>query len=319
MLPLDLRKLEHVVALADTLHFGRACVRVNLSQPALSRSIQALEESLDAELFIRNPRRVEITPFGAVVVERARRMLFEAAQMSNELRLMKNAAYGTIAFGLGATPAALFAPQMLEVVSGLPIGAYVAIRRGSTEKLVQMLYTDEVDIFCADISLLDALEDLSRLDVEELPQWPTAMFCRVGHPVLAGGEAVSRDEVCRYPFASPRLSTFAVASMQRELQTPDGFPRRVAMESDSFDDLIVATEASDVILVASRPVMASANRSNRLCEIPLDPPFSWMPRFGIVRLAGGRLPPIAEILVDLVRVTFEKQARWCRKDANTRK
>lgn len=308
MIQIDLRKLEHAVALADTLHFGRACVRVSLSQPALSRSIQALEETLGAELFIRSPRRVELTPLGIVVIARARRLLFEAAQMGNELRLMKDAAYGNIAVGLGATPAALLAPQILEAVRSLPMGASVAIRRGSTEKLLQMLYADEVDIFCADVSPLDALDDLSRLDIEELPQWPTSMFCRTGHPIMRLGRAVSREDVCKYPFASPRLSSFAVAAMQLELRTPEGFPKRVAMESDSFDDLIAAAEATDVILVSSRPVVSSATRMGRLTEIPLEPAISWRPRFGIVRLAGGRLPPIADVLICLVRATFQSQA-----------
>ncbi|MBP0632376.1 LysR family transcriptional regulator [Cupriavidus sp. AcVe19-1a] len=309
MIQLDLRKLEHVVAVADTLHFGRACIRVNLSQPALSRSIQALEESLGVELFIRSPRQVQLSPFGEVVVERARRILFEAAQMSNELRLMRDAAYGTISFGLGATPAALLAPRMLEAVSGLPVGAQVAIKRASTEKLVQMLYNDEVDLFCADVAPLDALEDRARLEVEELPQWPAALFCRAGHPLFATRGTVSRADVCRYPFASTKLSTFALAFMQQELRTPDGFARRVVMESDSFDDLVAAAESSDVILLASRPVVASVSRQHSLREVPLDLPFTAKARFGIVRLAGSKLPPIADMLVHLARKTFREYAQ----------
>lgn len=40
---MDLRRLSHVLALADALHFARAAERVHLSQPAFSRSIQAIE------------------------------------------------------------------------------------------------------------------------------------------------------------------------------------------------------------------------------------------------------------------------------------
>jgi hypothetical protein len=45
---MDLRRLSHVVALADTLHFARAAEQVHLSQPAFSRSIQAIEDDLGA-------------------------------------------------------------------------------------------------------------------------------------------------------------------------------------------------------------------------------------------------------------------------------
>ena len=306
----DLRKLEHVVALAETLHFGRACARVHLSQPALSRSLQSLEETLGVQLFVRDARHVEVTPFGAVVVERARRILFEAAQMRNELQLIASGGCGSVAFGLGATPAVLLGAQMLTATSGLPPGGYVAIKRGAGETLLQMLYDDEVDIFCADIAPLDALEDRSRLDIEPLPQWPVGFFCREGHPLLTG-RPVSRAEVSRFPFASTRLSSFALASMQRELGTPDGFARHLVMESDSFDDLVPATEASDVVLVASRPVIECTSRAHALQEIALDPPFAGTGRFGIVRLAGKRLPPLADMLVQMVRKKFDAHARRC--------
>lgn len=306
----DLRKLEHVVALAETLHFGRACARVHLSQPALSRSLQSLEETLGVQLFVRDARHVEVTPFGAVVVERARRILFEAAQMRNELQLLATGGYGSVAFGLGATPAVLLAAQMLTATSGLPQGSYVAVKRGASDTLLQMLYDDEIDIFCADIAPLDALEDRSRLHIEPLPQWPVALFCRKGHPLLTG-RPVSRAELATFQFASTRLSTFALASMQCELGTHEGFARRLVMESDSFDDLVPATEASDVVLVASRPVVENTPRAHGLKEIPLAPPFAGTGRFGIVRLAGKRLPPLADVLVEIVRRNFEAHAERC--------
>ena len=51
---MDLRRLSHVVALADTLHFARAAEAAHLSQPAFSRSIQAIESDLRIRLFDRD-------------------------------------------------------------------------------------------------------------------------------------------------------------------------------------------------------------------------------------------------------------------------
>ncbi|NIG13582.1 LysR family transcriptional regulator [Pantoea sp. Cy-640] len=50
---MDYRKLRSFLALADTLHFARAAAAVNLTQPALSQHIQALEQQWGVKLFAR--------------------------------------------------------------------------------------------------------------------------------------------------------------------------------------------------------------------------------------------------------------------------
>lgn len=59
---MNIKKMQHVLALAEHLNFSRACADVHLSQPALSRSIQSIEAELGVNLFDRGGAKVALTP-----------------------------------------------------------------------------------------------------------------------------------------------------------------------------------------------------------------------------------------------------------------
>ena len=71
---MNLRQMEHLLALADSGSFSRAAESSHLTQSALSRSIQSLEEELGGALFDRIGKRNALTPLGHLAVQRARRV-----------------------------------------------------------------------------------------------------------------------------------------------------------------------------------------------------------------------------------------------------
>ena len=107
---MDLRQLRAFVGVVDAGGFARAAERLNLSQPALSRQIGALEERLGVKLFDRTRRRVQLTSDGEDLLERSRRLLTDANALDERARALKSGETGVLR--VGATP------QMLETLLG---------------------------------------------------------------------------------------------------------------------------------------------------------------------------------------------------------
>lgn len=99
---MDLRHLRAFVTVADAQGFARAAARLNLSQPALSRRIHALEQELGIRLFDRAGRNVRLTGHGADLLVRCRRVLADMEAMRERARTLKDGHAGVLR--IGATP-----------------------------------------------------------------------------------------------------------------------------------------------------------------------------------------------------------------------
>jgi DNA-binding transcriptional LysR family regulator len=112
---MDLKRLKHLVALAEARNFGRAAVQCHLTQSAFSRSIQAAEEEVGLQLFDRGSVEVSCTDAGAFVVQRARKLLFENSCLERDVSLYRERLIGDLSFGIGPFPAATIVPPPPDI------------------------------------------------------------------------------------------------------------------------------------------------------------------------------------------------------------
>ncbi len=97
---MDLRQLRQFVAVAEELHFGHAAARLNMTQPPLSQSIQALEGELKVQLFKRTKRNVELTSVGRQWLAHVRQVLDGANGLADTARRLSRGEIGHAAFVL---------------------------------------------------------------------------------------------------------------------------------------------------------------------------------------------------------------------------
>ena len=103
---MNLRFLRTFVAIADNAGFARAAARLNLTQSAASRQIQALEDDLGLRLFARIGRSVRLTREDEDLLVRSRRLLSDADAIGQRASALKTGEVGVLG---GGAP-----PQMIE-------------------------------------------------------------------------------------------------------------------------------------------------------------------------------------------------------------
>lgn len=96
---MDLKQMEHFVAVAEERHFTRAARRLNIVQSGLSTSIRSLEAELGVDLLVRSTRRVDLTSVGRVFYQEARRALCAARAARAAVEAVRGLNRGTLSIG----------------------------------------------------------------------------------------------------------------------------------------------------------------------------------------------------------------------------
>jgi DNA-binding transcriptional LysR family regulator len=293
---MDLKRLSHIVAVAKARNFARAAEQVHLSQPALTRSVQAAEAEFGLRLFDRGS---EVTPTraGAFVLERARQLLFEAASLERDVDLFRRQEMGDTAFGAGAFPAGTFlAPLLAELRREYP-GVNLRVEVSNCALLLKRLLDEDIEFIVADT---EELPYDRRVLLEALRREPAAFYVRKGHP-LAGRRHLDLGQVLDYGLASGRLPASAVELFARMLDRSPAAVPRLALECDDIDVLKRTALSSDVVLAMPSMAVQQEVAAGSLRQLAVRglPPMS--SATGIVTLRGRTLSPMASMVLTRLR------------------
>jgi DNA-binding transcriptional LysR family regulator len=200
---MTLVQLRHFVVLADLGSFVQASKALYLTQPALTRSIQSLEDELGGRLFDRLGRRIALTPFGSEALQRARRLVADAEALKQTGKGLHAGLIGSLRIGLSSGPGALLStPLMLHMAQHHP-RLHLQISRGNTAVLIDELREQHLDAAVVDVRSVRPAADLQVAQAFELP---AGFLVRPGHPLKQTGRPVTIDEVLAHPVASTPLS-----------------------------------------------------------------------------------------------------------------
>jgi LysR family transcriptional regulator, hydrogen peroxide-inducible genes activator len=175
--PMDLDQLRYFLKVAERQSFTRAAEDLALSQPALSRSIQKLEEELGRPVFERKTRSVALTDAGTLLASRARQVFAILADTKAEIT--DDGQSGRLRVGAIPTIAPYFLPQVLrEFATAFP-KATVQVHENTTDALLKALTQGEIDLAVLAAPVPEKYLEIEELFTEELlvvfpPEHPLA-------------------------------------------------------------------------------------------------------------------------------------------------
>jgi DNA-binding transcriptional LysR family regulator len=194
---MELRHLRYFVAVAEEGHVTRAAERLGIQQPPLSQQIRALERELDAQLFHRKPRGVELTPAGHAFFGEAKAILERAAAAVVATRRAARGETGRI--GLGFTSSASFHPFVPRAIRAFrerhPAVA-LALEESGTTELVEALRAQTIDA----AFLRSPVGESADLTIRPLLEEPMVAALPSGHRLSAADTALPLAELAGETF-----------------------------------------------------------------------------------------------------------------------
>jgi LysR family hydrogen peroxide-inducible transcriptional activator len=189
---LDFQSLEQFVVLARTKNFTRAAEELNLSQSALSRAVQKLEDQLGQPLCERKPREVVLTDLGELLLERAKKILKLVEDTFSEVA--EASRRGRVRLGAIPTIAPYFLPRLLGRFAEKHPDISVVVHEDTTEALIKNCSHGEVDLAIVALPIIS-----KQLEVEPLFSEELLLVLPAGHP-LGEEKNLRVAAVAAYPF-----------------------------------------------------------------------------------------------------------------------
>jgi DNA-binding transcriptional LysR family regulator len=142
---IDLRQLRYFVAVAEEHHFGRAAVRLHMTQPPLSQTIQSLEAELGTPLFARTRRSVALTPAGAALLPEARRILQQAGALPELAKRAASGESGLLSLAFVSTADYSVLPPLLREFRERFPQVQIDLREATTDVQLEDLAQGRID------------------------------------------------------------------------------------------------------------------------------------------------------------------------------
>lgn len=267
------RLLRHFLTVADKRNITSAAESLNISQPAITRSIRQLEYIVGVSLFERLPTGVALTPQGEILARRAKLMDLEYRHALAEISALEQGLTGMLRIGAGPVWITALLPRVIASFFRQYPRVKTTMTSGVIDTLVPDLLSGDIDIICSTLDFPSQPEIVK----EPLLSIRHVVVARATHPLADSGTATA-EQMSKYPWvvlANDRVGTSRIGSYF----VANGVnPPTIAVETVSMGILKILQEGDFLAHFPER--MLDDAQKFGLVRIPHDGTF-WESQAGI--------------------------------------
>jgi DNA-binding transcriptional LysR family regulator len=264
-----IEQLQQFIAVAQKGNFRKASKELGISQPALTRSIQNLEQYFNVPLFDRLASGVALTYYGKSVMEWAEETVESSLNIKRYVHLLSEASTGTLVIGTGS----YFMDNILSVALGKFLERYpnlsIRVIKDTGKNAGNMLLNHEIDIF---LGMIDGTLKSKDIMVKTFETGPITIFCRQSHPLLN----ISRPDlvvVLKYPLVGPIPPEEVRVQIDRYRYELTGKERPfIDVEFDSYAQIRKLVEISNCVGGLPESIMAPYLNDGLFVRLPISLP-----------------------------------------------
>ncbi|BAN26639.1 LysR family transcriptional regulator [Caballeronia insecticola] len=294
---LRLRHLQLMLALSETESLRRAADELAMTQPAATKALKELEDTVGVSLFVRHARGMEPTVYGEAVMRYARVMFEDLDELREELAAIEAGDIGKVRIGAVMAPAPDLLTRVIVQLKAAHPRLQISVQIDTSDVLVQALQQDQLDIVVGRIPYGFPALDLS---FEILSEEALAIVARPDHPALAPGVKPKLADVAKFawimqPHPSPMREvidqTFRESRVAPPASTVETSSILTTLSLLRDSDMLAVLPSSVADYYAALGTIASLGTALRGRLAP----------YGLILRKNRRISPATRLVIEAIR------------------
>jgi LysR family transcriptional regulator, regulator of abg operon len=304
-----LEKIEQFIAVVDAGSIRGAARQLGMSQPALSRALQQLEEELGVALMLRSGRGAILTEAGRAFLSRARVADAELRKAVDEARRTVSDASGLLSLGLSPLGASLLLPELAISIRKARPKTRIRILETTPSALLPLVRDEVMDLA---VTQLTRIHLDAGLDYRPLVEVNMRVAVRPGHPLLAL-QPCSLSDLAKWPWQYMTAHDSSDDIISRSFLAEGLAIPLPAVHCGSFFVALDLLAATDMVGMVPPALLRTCIESGKLMEVTMTKPLLPV-NLGLYTRAGSPPTASAKSAIDLIvaisrRLAFSGELR----------